>query len=354
MKMNLSATRVDLWTDFPQRDAMRAYDDVVDRATPEAPCCDPRWLAALCRGLSHEPYLLVATQGGQPVGVLPLAFVKSRLFGRFLVSLPYVNSAGVVAEDEEVAVALIDRAIALADELDVRHLELRHERPVKHPALRDELTSKVLMRLPLPDSTDALRKDLKSKVRNKVRKGERQGFAIHWGGLELLADFYAVFSRNMRDLGTPVFGIRLFRAILTHFPDEAELCVVRAGRQPIAAGLLVHGNGTTEVPSASSLRDFNSTNANDLMYWHLLRRAVERGQRLFDFGRSTLDGNTFVFKKKWGARPEPTVWQYYTRKGTAADFRPDNGNYDRLIAIWRHLPVWTTRLIGPSIVRGIP
>ncbi|MBN1591385.1 MAG: FemAB family PEP-CTERM system-associated protein [Pirellulales bacterium] len=333
---------------------MQAYQQVVDQARPNEMCCDPRWFVAVCRGLKHQPHLLVASQGGQPVGVLPLAFVKSRLFGRFLVSLPYINSAGVIAEDNEIATALIDRAVELADDLDVRHLELRHERPVEHPALGGEITNKVLMRLPLPDSSKELWDGLKAKVRNKVRKGEKQGFTIHWGSQDLLADFYAVFSRNMRDLGTPVFGERLFLAILTQFQNEAELCVVRAGRQPIAAGLLVHGDGATEVPSASSLRDFNSTNANDLMYWHLLQRAVERGQRLFDFGRSTVDGNTFVFKKKWGARPEPTVWQYYTRKGAAADFRPDSGKYDRMIAAWRRLPVWATRLIGPSIIRGIP
>jgi FemAB-related protein (PEP-CTERM system-associated) len=305
-------------------------------------------------GLRYDPYLLVANQDGQAVGFLPLALVKSRLFGRFLVSLPYRSSAGVVAADDQVATALIDRAVELADALDVRYLELRHERKRAHPALTHELTSKVHMRLVLPSSVPGLWEQFTSRVRNKVRKGERQGFTIHWGNLDLLREFYAVFSRNMRDLGTPVYSRRLFKAILTEFSDDAELCVVRSGRQPIAAALLVHGPGVTEVPSASSLRLYNATNANDLMYWQLLGRAIERGQQVFDFGRSTIDSSTYVFKKKWGAQPEPAVWQYYVRKGSVGDMRIENGRYDRLIAAWRRLPVCVTRLIGPAIVRGIP
>jgi FemAB-related protein (PEP-CTERM system-associated) len=172
--------------------------------------------------------------------------------------------------------------------------------------------------------------------------------------VELLNEFYAVFSQNMRDLGTPVFSRRLFQSILRQFPEDAELCVVRLDRRPVAAALLVHGECVTEVPSASSLRAYNSLNANMLMYWHLLQRAIQRGQAQFDFGRSTVDGNTFRFKKQWGAKSEPAVWQYYVRKGDVGDMRLENGKYDRMVRIWQRLPVGLTRLVGPWVVRGIP
>jgi len=315
---------------------------------------DPRWLTALCDGLHHEPYVIEATDAGRVIGLLPLAFVRSALFGRFLVSLPYVNSAGVLAEDESVASDLIDRAVQLADELDVRHLELRHEREIPHPALTHRLTSKVHMRLALPASPDELWKQFKSKLRSQIRKGEKNGLTVHWAGPELLSDFYAVFSRNMRDLGTPVFGRRLFRSILAQFPDQAELCAVKHQGRPLAAALLVHGPGITLVPSASSLRSQNVTNANMLMYWHLLKRVCQRGQHTFDFGRSSPDSNTYRFKKQWGAEPEGALWQYYVRKGDISDVRVESGKYDGRINAWRRLPVWLTRLIGPRIVRGIP
>jgi FemAB-related protein (PEP-CTERM system-associated) len=315
---------------------------------------DPGWLDVLAEGLGHTPYALEAIEAGRTVGYLPLALVKSLIFGRFLVSLPYLNSNGVRADHPAAAAALIDRAVGLADELKARHLELRHEEPVEHPALGAKLISKVHMRLPLPDTVAALQKAVGPKVRNQIRKGEKSGLTVEWGRENLVSDFHQVFARNMRDLGTPVYGQDLIFAILRNYPQKAELCVIRQDRHPVACGLLLHGRGVTEVPSASSLREFNATCANMLLYWHLLERAAGRGQQVFDFGRSTVEGNTYKFKKQWGARPEPATWQYYVRTGSAGDVRPDNPKYQRLIRLWQRLPVPVTTWIGPTIARGIP
>ncbi len=314
----------------------------------------PGWLTVLRDGLGHRTHAVEATEGGRTVGYLPLGFVSSVLFGKFLVSLPYLNSNGVIAADPAIRGRLIDAAVELADRLDAKHLELRHEEPTPHPALTATLTSKVHMRLPLPGDPDTLWKQFDAKVRNQVRKGEKSDLAVAWGGADLLDPFYAVLCRNMRDLGTPVFGRRLFERILATFPGDAELCVVTAGGKPCAAALLLHGPGVTEVPTASSLREFNATCCNMLLYRHLLDRAVARKQAVFDFGRSTADGPTFKFKKQWGAVPHPATWQYYVRRGEVGEMRPDNPKYDRLIRAWQKLPVGVTRVLGPRIVRGIP
>ncbi len=313
------------------------------------------WLRVLQEGLQHEPACLQATVGRRLVGVLPLAYVKSPLFGKFLVSLPYVNSSGIVADSVEAELALADRAIGLADQLDVRYLELRHERPVEHPQLKQAVTDKVHMRLKLPTTPDGLWDGIKSKVRNQIRKPQKnEALTVHWGTHDILDEFYDVFCKNMRDLGTPPFSRKLFAALIDHFPGAAEFCCVRLSGEPVASGLLIHGRGTTEVPSASSLRAFNSTNCNMLLYWNLLTRAVERGQSTFDFGRSSRDSGTYAFKSQWGATESPAVWQHYVREGDARDMRPNNGKFDLMIRAWQKLPVWVTKLIGPGIVRGIP
>jgi FemAB-related protein (PEP-CTERM system-associated) len=322
--------------------------------TPQPLARHPGWRSVFQDGFGHDVYALEAVASGRTCGFLPLAYVKSLLFGRFLVSLPYLNSNGLVADSPDVQALLIDRAVELADRLNVRYLELRHETPVEHPALSGRLTSKVHMRMPLPDTTDKLWKEFDTKVRNQVRKGEKSDLTVTWGGAELLDPFYAVLSHNMRDLGTPVYGRRLFQSILATFPDRAEICLVRTGPKPIATALLLHGDGVTEVPTASHLREFNPTNCNMFMYRHLLDRAVERKQAVFDFGRSTTDGPTFKFKKQWGAEPHPATWQYYVRKGSVGEMRPDNPKYKRAIRMWQRLPVRLTQYLGPAIVRGIP
>jgi serine/alanine adding enzyme len=311
-----------------------------------------RWLAVLREALQHEPYCIRAIAGDETRGMLPLALVKSALFGRFLVSLPYVSSAGVQAADERVTERLLDEAVGLR--LNVRYLEVRQERETPHPALKNTSRAKVLMRLPLPRTVDALWSGFNAKLRNRIRAGQKFNFDVAWGRQELLDDFYQVFSRNMRDLGTPVYPLRLFDAILKHFAGQAELCVLHKQGTPVAGALLMHLNGRSEVPSASSLRSWNHSNANTVMYWHLLSRTVERGQPVFDFGRSTPDSGTYKFKDQWGAQPSPSIWQYYLRRGSIAAMRPDNARFGLAIKVWRRLPVALTRWIGPAIVRGIP
>jgi FemAB-related protein (PEP-CTERM system-associated) len=286
--------------------------------------------------------------------MLALAYLHSYLFGRFLVSLPYLNYGGVLADNDRTASLLLDRAVGLADQLQVRFLELRHERSIPHSGLNYLTSSKVNMRLPLPDAPGKLWKQLSGKVRNQIRKGEKSGLTVVWGGMDILPEFYAVFSHNMRDLGTPVYGQGLFRSVLQQFVGRAEICLVRFQGRAVSAALMLHGWGVSEVPSASALREFNPTCANMFMYWHLLERAIHRQQTEFDFGRCSPDSNTYRFKKQWGTVPHQAVWQYYLRQGTAADMRPDNPRYRRFIRIWQRLPVSLTRLIGPRIVRGIP
>jgi hypothetical protein len=159
---------------------------------------------------------------------------------------------------------------------------------------------------------------------------------------------------NMRDLGTPIYARRLFETILDAFPQDVEFCVVSMDGKPIAAAMLFHGAVATAVPMASSLREYNSTCANMLLYRELLTRAIERSKNIFDFGRSTADGPNHKFKKQWGAVAHPAIWQYYSRHGSIRAARPDNPKFKRAIDIWQKLPLWFTNRVGPMIVRGIP
>jgi len=308
-------------------------------------------LDALRAGLGHRCWTIrhQATEA-----CLPVALVKSPLFGSFLVSLPYINTAGPSTSDATVATELAQQAIDAAHQHRVRYLELRSEFAIACERLLTRSDAKVHCRLPLPESSEKLWKAFDPKVRNQIRKGEKSQLVVQWGRHELLEDFYRVFSINMRDLGTPVYGKRLFWAVLDSFQNDAELCVVRLDKQAVAAALLVHGPNFTEVPSASSLRRFNSTNANMLMYWHLLQRAIQRGSAYFDFGRSSPDSGTYRFKTQWGAVPCPAVWQYYVLRGSTDHVRPENRRFQLAIQVWKRLPVWLTRLVGPPIVRGIP
>ena len=306
----------------------------------------------MTRAFGHDTRYLIARSAAGVEGVLPLVLFRSRLFGRFAVSMPFLNYGGVLSVSPAAEAALIDAGIREARACGARYLELRHDR--QHDPRLQAKRHKVAMELALQATEEAQWNALDRKVRNQVRKGQKSGLHTLQGGPERLEDFYTVFARNMRDLGTPVYGISWFREVLQAFPGTARIFVVYAADHPVAASFVLWHRSTIEVPWASSLREFNPQCANMLLYWEMVRFAVERGFSRFDLGRSTPDEGTYQFKRGWGAEPRELVWEYWTAEGQAMpDLSPKNPKFERAIAIWQKLPVPVTRVIGPHIVRNI-
>jgi FemAB-related protein (PEP-CTERM system-associated) len=312
----------------------------------------PQWLDLIGRVFGHQTRYLAAERDGRTVGVLPLVLFASRVFGRFGVSLPFVNYGGVLADDADAERALLDAAVAETQRAGGSHLELRHESQ-HYPSLAPR-RHKVAMRGQLGASVEAQWQRLDRKVRNQVRKAERSGLTAVHGGAELLGDFYAVFAHNMRDLGTPVYSHRFFDAILATFPESTRVFVVRRGAQPVATSIVHWHRDMIEVPWASALREFNVLCPNVLLYWSMLQFAIGAGMTTFDFGRSTPDGGTYHFKRQWGAVPSEMVWEYWTADGRARDLSPTNPKFALAIRAWQRLPLRVATTVGPLIVRNIP
>lgn len=311
------------------------------------------WREVFTRTFGHQTVYLAARRDGRLVGILPLVQFESWLFGRFFVSLPFVNYGGVLASDAAAAEALVAHATSLATERRLSHVELRHLDRL-FPALPAR-QHKVTMRMPLPSGVDEAFEGLDRRVRNHVRKGEKSQLVVVSGGTDLLADFYKVFAHNMRDLGTPVYSRKLFEAVLEAFPDRAHVFVARLGDRPVAGAFMVTYRDTVEVPWASSLKQFRSLNANTLIYWEMIKWAITHRFGRFDFGRSTPGDGPYTFKAQWGASPEPLAWEYSLVGGQSIpDQSPKNPKFSLAISLWQKLPVPVATLLGPSIVRSIP
>jgi FemAB-related protein (PEP-CTERM system-associated) len=311
------------------------------------------WRAILERSFGHKSYMLAARTKGALSGVLPLVHMKSVLFGNFLVSLPFVTYGGLLCRDEDSSRVLLELAEELRVRLGARHVELRHygAAELDLPAKRH----KVAMVLPLAADDEIMWTGFNAKVRNQVRKAQKAGLEVQWGGSELLNEFYAVFVRNMRDLGTPVYAKEFFANVLAGVPVSTRIIVVRLQGKAVAAGLLYHHGKTLEIPWASSIRDFNSLCPNNLMYWECVRHGIALGLERFDLGRSTPGAGTFKFKEQWGAKQEALAWHYLLPAGEKLpDLTNRNPKYSLAIDMWQRLPLPVTRLIGPPIVRCIP
>jgi len=297
-------------------------------------------------------YLLARSDSGQVCGLLPLVQLKSTLFGNFFVSLPYANFGGAIGDNEQIEASLMQDAGEHAASLGASHIEFRDTRLREGWAVSQ---NKVEMVRPMEDNVDAFMKNIGSKLRAQGKRASREGATVARGRYELLDEFYTVFARNMRDLGTPVHSRDFFAAILDCMQDDSEIVIVRVGNQPAAAGLLIHHGQSTEIPSASSLREYNRISVNMMLYAECLKAAIDRGSAEFDFGRSSPESGTFRFKKQWGAEPRQLYWHYWLAPGAdMPSLNPSNPRYELAIRAWTRLPVWLTKLIGPPIVRRLP
>jgi FemAB-related protein (PEP-CTERM system-associated) len=311
------------------------------------------WRRVFERGLGHRVHYLAASTEDRITGVLPLVEVRSSLFGRALSSLPYVNYGGVLADDASSASVLVEHAGELSQQLGLSYVLFRHRQRLL-PDLPAR-SHKVTMLLPLAANREAMWDRLDRKVRNQVRKAEKSGVSVESGRFELLGDFYSVFARNMRDLGTPVYGRQLFAEILSAFPEAARLHVARLNGTAIA-GALSYGSGEwVEVPSASSLREYRALCPNHLLYWSIITSAIEAGRQTFDFGRSTPNDGTYHFKEQWGAVSQQLWWEY--RLNPPAVLPSDDrhsAKFKATINSWKRLPVGIATLIGPRVARLVP
>lgn len=329
------------------------WDDFVRLQPGAAVYFQSGWVLLPRDVFGHQTFFIEARDAnGRLVGGLPLVRQRS-LLGDFATSIPFFNYGGALAPSSEARNALMAKARDIVRDLGCSYLELRDINPDAENW--DCRTDKVTMILQLPESMEVLGKRLGSKLRSQVKRAEREKTAVRTGGIELLDDFYHVFAHNMRDLGTPVYPKRFFRAILERFPEQTAIVAVDLGGAPSAAGFLVIHDGRAEIPWASCLAAAKGVGLNMKLYWEVLSFAIQRGCTSFDFGRSSKDSGTYRFKKQWGAEPVQLYWHRWDRSPSAQAEAMSESRVMRLAtSIWQRLPVSITNLIGPIISPSLP
>jgi FemAB-related protein (PEP-CTERM system-associated) len=309
------------------------------------------WSEVIAKAFGHRCYYTIAERDGVIVGVLPLAQVKTRLFGNTLVSVPFCVYGGPLAADPETAAALTAHAASLLRQTGASAVEFRHREPVEDEWLtRPDLY--VTFRKAIGPDDDKNLKAIPRKQRAMVRKGIQYGLTSVCGQeVDLL---HRIYAESVRNLGTPVFSRRYFRILVEAFKDCSDVITIMDGETPIAAVLNFYFRDEVLPYYGGGTAAARHRAGNDFMYWEVMRRAAARGYRLFDFGRSKIGTGAYAFKHNWGFVPEPLPYRYLLRAGAEIpDVNPLNPKYRLFIAAWKRLPLPVANLIGPHIVRGL-
>jgi len=334
-----------------EREAIEAFVAAHPDATPFHL---PAWSMAIELGCGQPAHYLVAARGGGLVGVLPLTAMSSPLFGKALVSAGFGVGGGPLVSEPAAASALADAAWALAQKLRCPSVELRGGAAPGEGWTSDDTTYLGFARPLAADEAGELAA-IPRKQRAEVRKALDSSLTVTTGrdARDAKAHF-RVYAESVRNLGTPVFPPRLFRAMLDRFGDAADILTVWDGDRPVASVLSLYAFGTVYPYWGGGTWAARSLRANDFMYFRLMQHARERGCMRFDFGRSKAGTGPAAFKKNWGFEGTPRTYFQRTAAGVARrEINPMNPRYRMQVALWKKLPLWVANRAGPLIARGL-
>ena len=298
-----------------------------------------------------ETRYLLAEQGNQIVGVLPLVHQRSLLFGNALLSSPFCVDGGPIALHADADAALTAAAAGLMRELRAPYVEFRSKK-AHHEGWTAKPNLYATFAGPISDDHNANLLAVPRKQRAVIRK-TLEGALVSTIDSDV-SDLFAVYSESVRNLGTPVFPKRYFFELKRVFGADCDIVVVREDGHAVSAVLNFYFRDTVLPYYGGGTAGARRNGANDFLYWEVIRRAADRGYRRFDFGRSKAGTGAFAFKKNWGFNPEWLEYEYLLRSGRELpDRNPLNPKYSLLIETWKRLPLPVANFLGPYVVRSL-
>ena len=307
------------------------------------------WKNVVEKTYGHKSYYYMVLDDKQIEGILPLFLIKSKLFGTKLVSLPFANYGGILTDNAEAEKLLVNKSKEVFKELNADYLEFRYlsEHNIE---ITNKIYNTFILQLTL--NPEELWNKFDKKVRNSTRNAIKSNLKFKIGP-KYINDFYRIYSKNMKEKGTPTHSFNFFRNIQNHL--NTNVSVVLYEDRVIASLFLLFYKNTVTAGWGSSLSEYLKFSPNNLLYWESIKYACGNNYKFFDFGRSRENVGTYDFKKKWNPEQKQLYYQYFLNENKEM---PDTSqlNPKRKIfsKVWLSLPNIMTNLLGPKIRKNMP
>lgn len=310
------------------------------------------WKNAIEKTFGYKPYYFFAKKEGKIRAILPLFFLQSLLGGKAMVSLPFAVYGGVCADDLAATDFILEEANKITKERKAGYMELRQISTLKTDLPTKDLYVTFIKEL--PSTKEECLERFPRKARASARKGISSGLETQTG-LQFLKDFYHIYAVSVRNLGSPVFSFSFLKNILQEFPKNTDVLMVQYNHKPIAGVLSFFFKDTVLPYFGGSLPEYWEYQPNNFMYLKLMEYGVEKGYRYFDFGRSKKGTGSYDFKVNQGFDAQPLFYQYCLNTIPAMpDTSSLNPKLGLAIKVWKRLPVWLTKVLGPKVVKMTP
>lgn len=329
-----------------------AWDDFVMQSSRASPFHLLGWRQAIVETYGYPAYYLVAKSEAGMAGVLPLIEVRSRLLDDALTSLP----GGVCAATPEAAAALVEAAKDLAERLGVAYLALRDTLDPVAPGL-ETLNQHAVFVLEVPPAPDEVLPALPSNMRRQVRQGLDHDLEVT-AETTGLRDFYRMFARFTRDVGTPVFSLDFVERAAEALSGHWMVVCIRQQGTVIGGGFQVLLGDTVWGLWGGAFRESFDLRPNHLLVWKCLTYSAEHDFRYLNFGRSRVDSGQYRFKRQWGGTAHPIYQHFYPLERQSVpevlNGARDSRAQQLFTRAWRWLPLPLACWLGPKLRQHIP
>jgi FemAB-related protein (PEP-CTERM system-associated) len=316
---------------------------------------DP-WLRFAHQVYGFPVYRIVSQRKDEVDGWMALVRVRHPVFGDYLITSPFGSYGGFAYSSVTARDVLLDKARGLANDLGVDHVNVRFEAGdeippagwIQHPLY-------ATYRLDLVPDPDKLMSAYSSDHRNHIRKSFKKGFSINFGHLDLLDEVYEGLARSMHEIGSPYHSKFYLRTMAESLGGALEFAVLYSPQHEIAgAGAFIfHGELVTNL-HANILRRFRPDYAGEFLYWSAIERYCRKGCNVFDLGRSLIGSGNEVFKMKWKPRRQLLAYWYALMPDhVIPELNQKSPKFQIVIWLWKRMPAFIVRLIGPFFIKGL-
>lgn len=328
----------------------------------------PRWLQALNAEYPRKSiHLACEDSDGRLLAILPMVYTKGLSFGpqhitgRRLSSLPRTPLAGPLSIDSQATAALLQAAVDLAQcqsgvQVQVKTQSAEFDGMLRELACVPWRLSYVLDISGDPDRPRCSSSAQRHRVKNAVNKATKLGLYVRVAEREdELRAWYELYLDTMRRNTVPPRPYRLFLALWNLLRPAGLMQLLLAERQEHGVPRMVAGSiiftyaQTASYVFTGSKKEDLLLHPNDLIQWHAIHDAAQKGLHWYDFGEVSEDHQQLtLFKSKWGAEPVQMYRYYYPGpRAVGAPARSEQGHLKMLASAgWRHLPLPVTARLG--------
>ncbi len=278
----------------------------------------------------------------KPDNDLQLALVCT---GNSLVSLPHFSYGALFVRNGDE-----DPNRNIVSCLHKLHLEKRFNGfEYRYPLLnQDEKALKVVSWLKLRSNPTEQLQIFSANLRHKINKAGRNGLTVERGGVDLLDDFYKVYSRHIRSIGSGALPRRFFEIMLAEYDNAwVGIFLVKYKGEVIGGAFNNAYQGFYENGWFATLKPWQRLYPSYLLHSEMIAHAIELGCHTYSFGQSTSGSGVHRFKQQWKTYDVALRWIIHPQPKVSLR------RYDWIRKIWKYLPYPLGNKFGNYIAKWV-